>query len=91
MRFEWAEAKAAANRQKNGVSFEEACTLFEDLLYIIFADPDHSEAENRFIILGVSVNGRLIVVSFAERPDSTRLISAREATRSERELYEEDH
>jgi len=91
MRFEWDEAKAEANRQKHGVSFEEACTLFEDPLYIIFADPDHSESENRFIIVGVSVNGSLIVVSFVERPNSTRFISAREATRSEREFYEEDN
>ncbi len=91
MRFEWDEAKAEANLQKHGVSFEEACTLFEDLLYIIFADPDHSESENRFIIVGVSVNGRLIVVSFVERADSTRLIRAREATRSEREFYEEEN
>lgn len=91
MRFEWDVRKGKYNLRKHAVSFDEASTLFEDPLYIIFADPDHSETENRFIIIGESTKHRLLVVSFGERSDAVRLISAREATRSEREFYEKDN
>lgn len=87
--FEWDEAKAGLNSSKHGISFQEAQTVFDDPLYVDFYDPDHSDEEDRYIILGVSERGRLLFVSYAERGNRTRLISAREATRRERELYEE--
>ena len=89
MGFEWDEEKATANLAKHGVSFEEAGTIFDDPLYVDFYDPDHSSEEQRYIIIGVSRHGRLLLVSYTERGDVTRLISAREVTRSEREVYEE--
>lgn len=63
--------------------------MFGDLLAMLMADPDHSEDEERYLLLGMSIRRRLLVVSFAERPPLTRLISAREATRRERRQYEE--
>ncbi len=90
MKFEWNTEKAKANLKKHEVSFDEAETVFDDPLFVIFADPDHSFEENRFIIMGVSNQNRLLVVSYTERPPKTRLISAREATRPERKKYEED-
>lgn len=89
MKFEWDENKADKNLSKHGVSFEEAKTVFDDPLYIDFYDPDHSEDEARYLIVGESNRRRLLIVSYTERGDSTRLISAREVTRSEREAYEE--
>ena len=89
MRFEWDSEKADLNFRKHKVSFDEAKTVFDDPLFVIFADPDHSIAEKRFIIMGESVKRRLLVVSYTER-SSTRLISARKATRKERKKYEED-
>lgn len=89
MNFEWDEDKAAANRSKHGVSFEEAKTVFDDRLYVDFYDPDHSDEEDRYIIVGASRRGRLLIVSYTERGDAIRLISAREVTRGEREVYEE--
>ena len=90
MQFEWNPAKAKANQKKHQVSFDEAKTVFDDPLFVIFADPDHSIEENRFIIMGESNQNRVLVVSFTERHPATRLISAREATRAERKKYEED-
>ena len=90
MQFEWDEEKAEANLKKHEVSFEEAQTVFADPLFLIFADPDHSIEENRFIIMGESTENKLLVVSFVERPPVTRLISARKATRAERKNYEEE-
>jgi hypothetical protein len=89
MQFEWNENKAARNLSKHGVSFEEAKTVFDDPLYVDFYDPDHSESEERYLIVGESDRGRLLIVSYTERGDSVRLISAREITRTEREAYEE--
>jgi uncharacterized DUF497 family protein len=89
MEFEWDEEKAAANLTKHGVSFEEAKTVFSDPLYVDFYDPDHSFDEHRYIIIGESQQRRLLIVSYTERDDVVRLISAREVTRSEREAYEE--
>ena len=89
MEFEWDDAKAATNLAKHGVSFEEAKTIFDDPLYIDFYDPDHSRDEHRYIIIGQSAPGRLLLVSYTERGDIIRLISAREVTRSEQEAYEE--
>ncbi len=90
MQFEWNAEKVKANLKKHGVSFDEAKTVFDDPLFVIFAEPDHSFEENRFIIMGESNQNRLLVVSYTERPPKTRLISAREATRPERKKYEED-
>ena len=89
MQFEWNESKAEGNIAKHGVSFEEAKTVFDDPLYIDFYDPDHSEDEERYLIVGESNQGHLLIVSYTERGDSIRLISAREVTRIEREVYEE--
>ncbi len=90
MDFEWNEEKAKVNLKKHKVSFEEAETVFDDPLYLIFADPDHSFEEKRFIIMGESNKNRLLVVSFTRREPKTRLISARKATRAERKNYEEE-
>ncbi|YAF94458.1 MAG: BrnT family toxin [Nodularia sp. CChRGM 3473] len=89
MRFEWNKNKAARNLSKHEVSFEEAKTVFDDPLYVDFYDPDHSEDEERYLIVGESNQGRLLIVSYTERGNSVRLISAREVTRTEREAYEE--
>ncbi|MEB3357211.1 MAG: BrnT family toxin [Synechococcales bacterium] len=89
MQFEWNESKAGRNLAKHGVSFEEAKTVFEDPLYIDFYDPDHSEDEERYLIVGESNQRRLLIVSYTEREDFIRIISAREVTRAEREAYEE--
>jgi uncharacterized protein len=89
MEFEWSKDKAKANLAKHGVSFDEAMTLFDDPLYVDFYDPDHSDVEDRYIIVGQSQQGRLLVVSYTERMDRIRLISAREATRMEKNAYEE--
>ncbi len=89
MNFEWDEVKAAANLEKHGVSFEEAKTVFDDPLYVDFYDPDHSYDEHRYIIIGQSGQGRLMIVSYAERGGTLRLISSREVTPAERKAYEE--
>ena len=89
MEFEWDKEKAAANLTKHGVSFEEAKTVFGDPLYVDFYDPDHSFDEHRYIIIGESRQRRLLIVSYTERDNLVRLISARDVTRSERETYEE--
>jgi len=88
--FEWDEAKAAANLELHGVSFPEASTAFGDPLSITIADPDHSEEEQRFILLGLTFSGRLVVVVHTDRDETTRLISARLATRRERRSYEQE-
>ncbi|MFY9233961.1 MAG: BrnT family toxin [Fimbriimonadaceae bacterium] len=90
MDFEWDDPKAAANAEKHGVTFEEAQTAFDDPLFLAFVDPDHSMDERRFILLAESNLGRLLVVSYTERAESLRIISAREATKKERKAYEED-
>jgi len=86
--FEWDRRKAAANRKKHGVSFEEALTVFGDSLAHIFDDPDHSGTEAREIIVGHSARQRLLVVCFVERGKGVRIFSARKATRKERNDYE---
>jgi uncharacterized protein len=87
--FEWDAEKAAENYHKHGVTFEEAVTVFYDLLSISIEDPDHSRDEQRYIDTGTSVNGRVLVVSYTERGINIRIISCREATRIERRQYEE--
>jgi uncharacterized protein len=89
MDFEWNPQKAARNMQRHRVSFSEAATVFDDPLSRTVPDPDHSIDEDRLLIVGASHQGRLLIVSFAERGDRLRIISARELTRIERQAYEE--
>ena len=90
MECEWDEEKAAANLANHKVSFEEAKTVFDDPLYVDFYDPDHSYDEHRYLIVGESQQGRLLIVSYTERGNTARLISAREVTPAERKAYEEE-
>lgn len=90
MDFAWDTDKAATNLAKHGVSFEEASTVFRDPLYIDFHDPDHSDDEQRFLLVGLSSENRMLIVSYTERNETVRLISAREVTAAERKAYEED-
>ena len=87
--FEWDPQKARANSEKHGVSFEEGATVFADPLSLTIGDPDHSADEERFVTVGLSISGRLLVVSHTDRGQSIRLISVRPATRRERKAYEE--
>jgi uncharacterized DUF497 family protein len=86
--FEWDLGKAASNLQKHGVSFAEAMTVFGDTLEATIPDPAHAESESRFISMGHSEAGRLLVVAYTERERRVRIISAREATSKERKQYE---
>jgi hypothetical protein len=88
MRFEWDPEKAKRNYRNYKVSFEEAVTVFYDPLSATFDDPDHSVGEQRFITVGFSSHGRLLVVSHSERGESVRIISARRANARERKRHE---
>ncbi len=90
MEFEWDDTKAATNLRKHGVSFPEAATAFADPLAAIFPDPDHSNGETREILVGYAGTGRLLIVSFTERPPNLRIISARVASPGERRNHEEN-
>lgn len=87
--FEWHPIKAEYNHHKHDVTFEEAQTVFDDPLATLFPDDDHSDDESREIIIGHSDKQRLLVVSFTQRADATRIISARRATSQERRDYEQ--
>jgi uncharacterized DUF497 family protein len=88
MEFEWDPEKAAANLSKHGVSFDEAKSVFNDLFCVELFDPDHSDDENRFLIVGESKEQRRLIVSYTERDNSIRIISARLITPKERRDYE---
>lgn len=88
-RFEWDPIKANLNLQKHQVSFDEAKTTFDDPLFITFFDVEHSLEEERYITIGFSYLNRLLLVAHAERKETIRIISAREATKNERRYYEE--
>ena len=88
--FEWDDNKAERNILKHGVTFEEASTIFGDLLSLTTDDPRHSEGERRSVTMGESLQGRVLVVVHLDRRDNIRIISARLATRRERNSYEED-
>ena len=88
MNFEWDREKEKKNLQKRNVSFDEAMTVFYDPLSATFDDPDHSVDEQRFITVGYSTHGRLLVVSHTQRGKSIRIISARHATAHERKRHE---
>ena len=87
--FEWDLRKARLNLAKHGVGFEEASTIFDDLLSLTIPDPDHSLAEERYITLGRAFTSKLFVVVHTDRSDNIRIISARRASRRERKFYEE--
>jgi uncharacterized protein len=89
MRIEWDPVKAKLNLEKHGVPFEEAATAMSDPMTVTGPDPDHSRYEERYITFGVSERGRIIVVSHTEDGETIRIISARKASKGERELYEE--
>ena len=91
MIFEWDQEKADANLQKHGVSFQEATRVYGDPLSTTFPDPDHSEGEARYLTIGVSGNGVLLVIAHTERDDTIRIINARAATRYEQKFYEEEN
>lgn len=88
LEFEWDPPKAEENARRHGVTFEEAGTVLGDALASYFADPDHSLGEERLVVVGRSDRGRVLAVMFTERPPAVRLISARPATRRERDAYE---
>ncbi|MFH2093212.1 MAG: BrnT family toxin [Pseudomonadota bacterium] len=88
--FEWDPKKAISNLKKHGVSFEEASTAFKDPLSLTIEDPLHSDDENRLVLIGVAYNNKTLVVVHAERKNCIRIISARKATKKERECYEAD-
>jgi uncharacterized DUF497 family protein len=88
MKFEWDRDKEKRNIKKYKISFDEAVTVFYDPLSATFADPDHSIEEDRFITVGYSSQGRLFVISYTERGDAIRIISARSATMLEKKRHE---
>ena len=90
MKFTWDPNKAEENLTAHGVDFREAATVFDDPLSTTFPDSDHSVGERRFLIIGLSARGRILVVSHTETGDTIRIISARSATRRERRFYEKD-
>lgn len=89
MDFEWDPDKAETNERKHGVPFTEAMTVFGDPLALTGYDPDHSTDEDHYITMGMSADGRLLVVSHTDRGDRIRIISAREVSRGERKDYED--
>ena len=89
LRFEWHQEKASENLRKHGVSFEEAKTVFNDPFSITIADPEHSLDEDRYIDIGLSARGQILVVVYTERAGSIRIISSRKATKAERRVYEQ--
>ncbi len=90
IRFEWDEKKNYSNRKKHGVWFEEAQQVFDDAAALRYFDQEHSENEDRFLLLGMSASNRTLVVVFCERerPSVIRIISARKATQKELKFYE---
>ncbi|MCK5538239.1 MAG: BrnT family toxin [Bacteroidales bacterium] len=87
MNFEWSLQKSEINLKKHCVSFEEAKTVFDDPLYVDFYDPDHSDGEHRYLIIGRTHKRKLLIVSYTERDNIIRLISARKSTRKEQKAY----
>jgi len=89
MEFEWDSNKAKLNLEKHGISFHEAATVLNDPLSFTFPDPAHSRGENRYVIIGTSQFGQLLVVAHTDRGNKVRIISARKATSREKRFYEE--
>ncbi len=88
MQYKWNKNKAAKNLRKHQVSFTEAETVFEDPYFLVFADDEHSFDEPRYLIVGQSMEGRVLMVSYTERDEVTHIISAREAGRRAKRHYE---
>jgi len=88
LKFEWDKHKAASNLKKHEVSFEDAATAFGDPLSLTIYDPDHSDEEDRFLLVGVTAKGKIAVVVHTHRGDTIRIINARPATSGERKAYE---
>ena len=91
MNFEWDPDKATQNHRKHRVSFHEAATVFADPLAVTYHDPDHSLSEERFITVGTSRNGSVLIVAHSDRGENIRIISARKTTLHERKHYEEEN
>ena len=91
MNFDWDDAKAKQNAVKHGVAFAEAATVFGDPLAATYPDPEHSMNEQRYLTVGLSGRGRLLVIAHTDRNENIRLISARFATRRERAAYENEN
>lgn len=89
IKFEWDSAKAAINKKKHGISFHEAKSVFYDELAIQFYDGDNATSEDRFLLLGLSSESRLLMICHCERYEGyiIRMISARKATKNERKFY----
>ena len=87
--FEWDSDKASKNVEKHHVSFEEAATVFDDPMFITLIDDEHSIDEERYITIGLSSRGRLLMLAHADRQDHIRIISARGATKKEEQFYAE--
>jgi len=90
LQFDWDPKKAESNAERHGVLFPEAATAFGDPLSLTVPDADHSDGEARFVLMGVTYLGRLVVVAHAESDDNIRIISARPATNAERRHYEQE-
>ncbi|HET9184421.1 MAG TPA: BrnT family toxin [Candidatus Angelobacter sp.] len=90
MNFTWDTGKNKANLRKHGIDFREAATVFYDPLATTFPDVDHSEEEQRFLTIGASARGSILVIAHTEEGDTIRVISARPATPRERKFYEEE-
>ena len=91
MRFEWDESKSAKNLRKHGVPFEEASTVFGDPRSLTIYDEEHSAQEDRYIDIGLSTSGRVLIVVYTERDQSIHIISCRKATLSEQRQYEQQN
>lgn len=91
MKFDWDDNKAARNKEKHaGVTFQEAATVFDDPYFIVLTDDNHSVGELRYWIIGESIEGRILLVVYTERGDLVRIISARQASKQEQEVYDEE-
>ncbi len=90
LQFDWDPEKASSNEAKHGVAFTEAATAFGDPLSLTAPDPEHSAGEARFVLIGLTYMGRLVVVAHLESDKSIRIISARSATTTERKFYEQE-
>jgi uncharacterized DUF497 family protein len=88
--FEWDEEKSQQNFKKHGITFDEAKTVFNDPFALTIADPDHSDGEERYLDIGLSMKERLLLVWYTEREENIRIIGCRRATPSERKTYEEE-
>ena len=90
LEFEWDPKKAAMNLRKHRVSFEEAASVFNDEFATVYEDPDHSQHERMYLSIGASARGRLLIIAYSYRGVRIRIISARQVTKQEREMYEEE-